>query len=134
MLQAKVQLSDAEITLSRTVLRAPEAGQVIKIDAKRGPLVLPGTTAIYFLPADTILHVEVQVDESDVGKIKSGQNALVTPTGSDKRFDASVQNIVPLVDASRGTATVNLGVSGEDDAFLPDLSALSNVNKVMVLP
>jgi multidrug resistance efflux pump len=139
VLQAQTQFKDAEINLSRTILRAPEEGQIVKVDAKKGQLVLPGTTSIFFLPSDTVLHIEVQVDESDVGKIKPGQDAVVVPAGSKKMFSARVQDIIPLVDASRGTATVNLSVLNADETFLPDLSVSAQIvidttEKVIVVP
>ncbi|MBN1603985.1 MAG: efflux RND transporter periplasmic adaptor subunit [Chitinispirillaceae bacterium] len=139
LFQTRTQLNDAEINLSRTVLRAPEAGQVVKVDARKGQLVLPGTPSIFFLPADTLLHVEVQVDEGDIGTIKPGQNAVVIPVGSGKTFSARVQNIIPLVDASRGTASVNLAVLSADERFLPDLSVSAQIiidttEQVIVVP
>lgn len=139
LLQTQTQLNDAEINLSRTVLRAPEMGQVVKIDARKGQLVLPGTPSIFLLPADTLLHVEVQVDEEDAGKIKPGQNAVVVPAGSGKKYSARVQNVIPLVDASRGTASVNLAVLSADETFLPDLSVSSQIiidttEEVIIVP
>jgi multidrug efflux pump subunit AcrA (membrane-fusion protein) len=126
--QARAMLDDARIALFRSALMAPENGMVVKIYHNKGELVPPGTVVCEFLPADTTTHVELLVDEDAVGRIKVGQRAKVTVPGSpDAVFDATVRDIVPFVDASRGTVTVQLALAGNAGQALPDQTVSAEI-------
>lgn len=126
--QALTSLKEAETDLSRTVIIAPEAGKVVKIKVKRGETVSVGTDALSFFPSDTTTHVEVQIDESDIGKIAVGQRALVKIASiSDSTFDALVRDIVPIIDASRGTATIQLSINKQSGSFIPDQTVSAQI-------
>jgi multidrug efflux pump subunit AcrA (membrane-fusion protein) len=119
--QAVNSLEAARIELSHSFLRAPEDGLVAKVSAEPGQTVSPGLAVCRFLPLDTTTHVELQVDESEIGKIRTGQAARVGLASARERvFEASVRDIVPLIDPSRGTVTVQLALKGRPEGLLPD--------------
>ena len=126
--QAQVALEQAKIALSRTVLTAPEDGRVVDIDAQRGVLVSPGTPVVSFIEADSTTHVELQVDENEMGKIKIGQEALVgTPGRKESVYKAVVRDIVPLVDAARGSATVQLALDSVPENIFADQTVSAQI-------
>jgi HlyD family secretion protein len=119
--QSRALLEQAQINLSKAILRAPENGKIVNRFAEAGQLVIQGTPVLSFLPADTTTHVELQVDEDQVSRIRPGQKALVgIASDSGKTFDAVVRDIIPFVDASRGTATVQLAMALGPAGVLPD--------------
>lgn len=126
--QARTALREAEIGLARSILRAPVRGKVVRIHINRGQLVTPGLQVVSILPADTTTHVELQVDESEITRVRVGQRALVSiPSQPESTFEATVGDIVPIIDASRGTATVKLTLAALRDNLLPDLTVSAQV-------
>lgn len=59
------------------VIESPIAGKVVKIDAKVDQTVAPGTPLITVADMNPIF-VAVNVDETDIGKIKTGQSVNIT--------------------------------------------------------
>jgi multidrug efflux pump subunit AcrA (membrane-fusion protein) len=126
--QARSALVDAQIALSRSVLQAPEDGKVLRMHVNRGQLVTVGAVAASFLPADTTTHIEIQVDESEIGRIRAGQRAIVAlPSAPESTFEATVRDIVPIVDATKGTATVQLSLTELRERLLPDQTVTAQI-------
>ncbi len=81
--QARAALKEARDNLSRTRLYAPMAGRVVRLAVEVGEVAVPGTfskeTALLMTIADmsTIL-AKVQVDETDVVRLASGDSVDVT--------------------------------------------------------
>jgi len=125
---AQLSLEETKIELSRTVLRAPESGRVIKILVNAGELVSPSLPVISFLPSDTTTHVELQVDEDEVFKIKPGQRTIIgLPALAESTFSATVRDVVPFVDATRGTIMVQCATVGTDHVFIPDQTVSAQI-------
>jgi HlyD family secretion protein len=126
--QAESALQEANIALSRTVLRAPEPGRIVKIHANAGALVTPAAPVASFLAADTTTHVELQADEDEMYKIRPGQRVIIgIPALPDSTFEGSVRDIIPLVDASRGTITVQCVIGPTTHVFVPDQTVSAQI-------
>lgn len=126
--QAQTALEEADIALSRTILRAIEPGRVVKISVNAGELVTPAAPVLSFLPSDTTTHVELQVDEDEVYRIKPGQKTIIgLPSLPDSMFEAVVRDIVPLVDATRGTITVQCALAPTPHSFIPDQTVSAQI-------
>ncbi|MBL8027859.1 MAG: efflux RND transporter periplasmic adaptor subunit [Fibrobacteres bacterium] len=126
--QAKAQLESAVIDLSKTILRAPDKGQIVRLTVQPGNSVSASAPICEFLASDTATYVELLVDEDAARSIRTGQLAFVSAlsdTGSPK--DAVVKSIIPLIDASRGTITVQLTVTGSQSDFLPDQAVSAQI-------
>lgn len=126
--QAVAQLDAAQISYARTVIRAPEDGKIVKRFVNVGETVAPGSPVSAFLPADSTTHVELAIDEDQIQKISVGQKALVSLIAEpQKTFDAKVRDILPLIDAARGTATVQLAINGTIPHILPDQTVSAQI-------
>jgi HlyD family secretion protein len=93
---ARAQVSEARARLDKTFIRAPITGVVVRKRIHVGESVSPGVpNATLFTIADTsTLRVRVEVDETDVGKIRPGQRAYVTADAySDHKFWGQVVRI-----------------------------------------
>jgi len=126
--QAKAQLESAVIDLSKTILRAPDKGQIVRLTVQPGNTVSASAPICEFLASDTATYIELLVDEDAARTIKEGQQALVSAlsdTGTPK--DAVVRSVIPLIDASRGTVTVQLTVTGKQNDFLPDQAVSAQI-------
>lgn len=79
--QAQGQLTDAELQLSFTKIPAPVDGVVIARNMNEGQTVQASTTApqLYEIAEDLReMHVETNIDESDISRVQVGQEATFT--------------------------------------------------------
>ncbi len=76
---ARAQLAEARALLEKTVVRAPFAGTVLKRYRKAGESVSDkGDTPIVSFGDDSRLRVRVDVDETDVARLRVGDAAYFT--------------------------------------------------------
>jgi multidrug resistance efflux pump len=80
--RAETDLRQAEIDLRETALRAPFDGRIVGHDAHKGEYVGAGQTVVRFIPAAPRSYVEIQVDETNSGKLALGQKAVVVSSRS----------------------------------------------------
>jgi len=73
---ARQNLRLAEARLDRTLIRAPEAGRVLRVLTKAGEAI--GNTGIVDLGDTRQMHVVAEVYETDVSLVKVGQRATIT--------------------------------------------------------
>lgn len=77
LVQAKSQLSTAEVNRAHTVIEAPIDGIVIQRAVELGQTVNAGMNAplLFIIAADlTKMQVNANIDEADVGSMRTGQN------------------------------------------------------------
>lgn len=76
---ARAQLAEARALYEKTLIHAPIAGVILRKHLKAGESVsTQRDTPIVTLADTSTLRVRVDVDETDVGKIRLGQRAYVT--------------------------------------------------------
>lgn len=71
-------LALAEAQLALTVVRSPQAGQVLEIRAYPGEAVSPGGGPILSLGDTRQMYVVTEVYETDIGRVRLGQPATIT--------------------------------------------------------
>ncbi|MBN1761057.1 MAG: HlyD family efflux transporter periplasmic adaptor subunit [Chitinispirillaceae bacterium] len=119
--KARLLLDEAQIALSRTVLRAPSDGKVIEIALEPGAYAAAGARLVLFLPSDSMAVIEAQVDELDAGRIHVGQRAVVGIYGDDTvQYEAVVRGVTGRIDTERGTATVRIGITSGNVLLIAD--------------
>jgi len=92
---AAAQLAEAQALLEKTVVRAPFAGTVLKRYRKAGETVSDkGDTPIVSFGDDSRLRVRVEVDETDVARLRVGDRAYFTAAAfGTERFGGRVGRI-----------------------------------------
>ena len=81
---AKANVEGAEVALDNTVIRAPFDGTVLTKDADVGEIVAPmagginSRGAVVTIADMTSLQVEADVSESNIEKVKPGQECQIT--------------------------------------------------------
>ena len=127
---ARVQVAEAEARLqaaradtARTVLRAPFAGVVAKVNGEVGEYLTPSPPGIPTLPAvdlvdDSCLYVSAPIDEADATQVRVGMPARITLDAFRGRsFAARVRRVAPYVLALEKQArTVEIEVQFDDPA------------------
>ena len=81
--QARASLQEAKDNLAKTRLTAPMAGRVVRLAVEEGEVAVPGTfsreTGLLMTIADlSVILAKVQVDETDVVRVKQSDSVEVT--------------------------------------------------------
>lgn len=93
---ANKRVREAEARLAKTLVRAPIAGVIVRKRLKTGESVSPENlrTGIVTVADVSALRVRVDVDETDVAKIRENQRAFVTADAyGEQRFYGRVVRI-----------------------------------------
>lgn len=128
---ASASVRAAEVTLGRFAIRAPFSGVVIDKNAEVGELVSPISagggftrTGIVTIVDMASLHVEADVNEAYIGKVRAGQPVTLSFDAlPGETFDAKVSAIVPSADRNRATVRVNIALVRRDPRILPQMAA-----------
>jgi multidrug resistance efflux pump len=97
--EAEAQLESAKELLERTAIRSPIDGKVIYRHKEPGETVYAETpTPILTVGDCSALHIRVDVDEADIGKVRVGQKTYATVTAfGDRRFFGEVIHVEPTL-------------------------------------
>ncbi len=137
---AAVQQAQAELNL--TMIRAPRAGQVMKVHAKPGEII--GNEGIAEIGQTDRMYVVAEVYETDINKVQPGQKAIVTSGAFSGQLQGEVakigsqvskQNVFetnPLADTDRKVIEVKIRLSPEDSRKVRSLSNLQVESKILL--
>ncbi len=134
--RARIAELEAEVALARveldyTILRAPRDGVILAKLKEVGEIAVPGGFAgsgdlVRMANLDD-MRAEVDVNESDLARIRLGQEAEVVPDAyRDARYAAKVVKLYPQVNRQKGTLKVEVQVQNADARLLPDMSVRVN--------
>ena len=130
---AKAGVKAAEVAMENTLIRAPFDGTVLTKDAEVGEIVAPfggsttSKTAVVTIADMKSLLVETDVSESNIEKIKPGQDCeIILDAYPEKSYQGYVFKIVPTADRSKATVLVKVGFKNYDSRVLPEMSAKVN--------
>lgn len=88
---AKAALAAARAQLELAIVRAPMAGQVLEIHARRGERV--GPLGVLELGDTRKMYAVAEVYETDIGAIATGQSATIVSSALAKPLTGSVERI-----------------------------------------
>ncbi len=131
----QVKVAEARVGLWRQEMddrqiRAPFDGIVVTKNAQPGEMISPVSagggftrTGIGTIVDMTSLEIEVDVNESYINRVSSGQPVdAVLDAYSDWHIPATVIAIVPTADRQRATVRVRIGFDQLDPRILPDMA------------
>ncbi|MCC7008134.1 MAG: efflux RND transporter periplasmic adaptor subunit [Acidobacteria bacterium] len=125
--ERQVELQKAE--LDNMIVRAPFSGVAISKDAQPGEMVSPISagggftrTGICTIVDMRSLEIEVDVNESYINRVRSGQDVVaVLDAYPDWQIPAEVITMVPTADRQKATVLVRIGFKALDPRILPDM-------------
>ena len=110
---SRAQVVASQILLGYTEIRAPFAGLIINRYVDFAQQVSANSALFRISDFDPLL-CPIQVPERELPNLRAGQNAYVTvEPWPDRRFQASVLRVSPVVDSSTGTIKVTLEVDAD---------------------
>jgi multidrug resistance efflux pump len=101
--RAQARVAAARTELSRREVRAPRDGEILQVKTRPGEYVTAGPGPAATEPPITMgetrpLHVRVDIDETEITRVKLGAPASVLPRGrADLRVEAAFVRVEPLV-------------------------------------
>ncbi len=119
--RARISVADARERLADTEVRSPIDGILLRKMVEEGQIVSSGIssnsggTAVAVVADVTSLVVVTNIDETDIGKLKTGQDAWISVEAHpDKRFRGRVELIPPRgeIDSSIIVFKVKVGLEG----------------------
>ncbi len=126
---ADAQIAVAQQDVDNCTVRAPFAGVVVSKDAQRGEMVSPISagggftrTGIATIVDMASLEIEVDVNESYIARVTSGQNVVATLDAyPDWKIPARVRTVIPTADRQKATVKVRISFEKLDPRILPDM-------------
>ena len=133
--QAEAALDRAKADLSKTTIFAPMAGKVTQVNSEAGEQVIVGTTNI---PGSVIMVIsdmseviaEVNVDETQVVRLRSGQKATVTADAVEKTtYNGRVEEIrnTAKKDGEVNVFGVKIILTDADERLRPGMTAKAKI-------
>lgn len=130
---AQANLTTQEVLKEDTVIRAPFGGMVVKKMAEIGESVSPippgvniSTSSGAIVAVADIDHLEVEVDisESNVGKLAADVRAEITVQAfPERKYQGSLRQLVPTADRTKGTVQAKVTILDADRALRPEMTA-----------
>lgn len=124
--RAEASLANAQKTLDSTTLRAPSEGVVLQKYVEQGTIITSGQslsspgTSILQIGDVSRMYVSVLVDETDIGRIRVGQEAEVDVDAyPGKPYNGKVIRIEPQaqIDQNITTVAVRVEIENKGDDF-----------------
>jgi HlyD family secretion protein len=108
--QARSTLTQAQLNLEEATLVAPFAGTVADISLEVGQMVNSGTPVIVLTDL-TSYHVDLYVDETEIGQVQVGQPVVITPDAfPDEEIEGEITAIKSIGTVSGGIVTYEVRV------------------------
>ena len=131
--QTKASLKEAQVLLSYATIRAPISGTIASVTTQQGETVSAGLSAPTFITIINLnrLEVDTYVDETDIGKVKVGQEATFTVASfPDKDFKGKVMAIYPKAIIQDNVVYYVTIISAENPEGLlrPEMTATVNIS------
>ena len=126
---AESQIAMQQTAIDDTIIRAPFSGVAISRDAQAGEMVSPVSagggftrTGISTIVDMRSLEIEVDVNESYINRVRSGQPVTaVLDAYPDWSIPAHVITMVPTADRQKATVLVRIEFKELDARILPDM-------------
>lgn len=125
---AQEQVAYAQAQVDKTFIRTPLSGTVLQLAAQQGETLAAGLSSPTLIVVADLnrLQVDAYVDETDIGKVKLGQEASVTVDAFPKKaFKGRVTKIASGSTIQQGVVTYDVTIALENTGhqLKPDMTA-----------
>ncbi|MFT4979854.1 MAG: membrane fusion protein (multidrug efflux system) [Myxococcota bacterium] len=120
----------ARVNLSRSVIRAPFAGVIGQLGAKKGEIANPGAPLVRVVQLDPV-HISASVSDRDVVAMRVGMDASVTTEAVPDLFKGHILHIDPAASLQTRSFTVEVEVPNPDRRLLPGMIASVRVYETL---
>ncbi|MDQ3141823.1 MAG: efflux RND transporter periplasmic adaptor subunit [Bacteroidota bacterium] len=131
-IELAAKLSKKQLEISKNInddyrIVSKMNGKIYSVLKKEGELVSPQFPIVIIGDADSFL-IELQVDESDISKLKLQQTVLVQlDSYEDRVFEAKVAKIYPMMNERSRTFTIEATFKEHPPVLYPNLTVEANI-------
>jgi HlyD family secretion protein len=133
--QLETALHAAEINLADTEIVSPIDGTVVSHNVEVGRTVAAGsaTPPLFLVAADlTVIHVDANVGEKDIGEVKPGGKASFTVEAyPNRRFAGEVTQVHPSPQTIENVATYDVVISAPNPDLLLEPGMMATISIVV---
>jgi len=123
-------VAEARANLEYTLIRVPFDAVILTKNADVGDIISPlgasanAKAAVVSIADLSSLQVEVDVSESNLSKVTSGEPCeIILDAFPEERFPGYVHMIVPTADRTKATVMVKIRFTALDPRIMPEMSA-----------
>ena len=136
VVRSQVSVENARIALDDTEVRAPITGTVIEKNVEKGQVISSPTTdvgggTVLLKMADlSSVQVRALIDETDIGKIIAGQDAIVTVAAyPNQPFNGQVLKIEPKAEEDQAVTMFSalVNIDNQEGLLRPGMNAEVNL-------
>ncbi|TDE17992.1 efflux RND transporter periplasmic adaptor subunit [Dyadobacter psychrotolerans] len=137
--QSRKNLQIVQTSANDYIIKSERDGQVYDILKKAGEMVTPQTAVAIIGDADRFL-IELQIDEFDIAKVKTGQKMVVNMDSyRGKIFEAKVTRIIPYMNERSKSFTIEAMFVKAPPTLYPNLTCEANIvisqkDKALTIP
>jgi HlyD family secretion protein len=130
----KATVLQAKAELRLAYVYSPQAGQILNVNTRPGEIV--SRNGIVEIGQTSQMYVRAEIYETDIGKIKIGQRAMITSRGFEGKLIGTVEDIGlkiakkdvlgtdPVADADARVVEVKIRLDGSDSKKVASLTNL----------
>ncbi|MDE0772900.1 MAG: efflux RND transporter periplasmic adaptor subunit [Salibacteraceae bacterium] len=123
----KSSLASLQANIAKGNITAPFAGVVDEIFPKVGEMAMPGMPIVRLLNL-TNMYVEADISENYVGKVKAGDNVVISFPSLGMEKKSKIERIGQFINPNNRTFKVRVNIDNSENILKPNMVALINVN------
>ena len=128
---SRASLGQLQASTARLNVVAPAAGLVLTRGVEPGQVVSSGSGVLFRMARDGELELQARLAENDLARLAVGEEAKVTPVGTDRAFTGHIWQIAPTIDAQTREGFARIALS-YDPALRPGGFASAAIRSGMV--
>jgi len=106
----EAQIANVDLSLERTNVTAPVAGEVVGRNAMVGAIASGGAGPMFTLNRGGLLELRADVDEQDILRLVQGQRATLWISRREESLTGSVRLVEPAVDQATRLGRVRISI------------------------
>ncbi len=119
---AKANLRELELNVSRSIVGAPFAGYVAKVDAEVGEVAAPGAPLMRLVQLKPV-NVSVALSDRDVNIARVGGSAKIQLDARGSQFEGKITSISRAANLKTRSFEALIEIPNEDEQLLPGMIA-----------
>jgi RND family efflux transporter MFP subunit len=123
----KNSLDALQANISKGNITAPFAGVIDEIFPKEGEMAMPGMPVVRLMNL-TNMYVEADISENYVGKVKSGDNVVISFPALGMDIDSKIERVGQFINPNNRTFKIRVNIDNSENILKPNMVALINVN------
>ena len=137
--QTEKSAAISSTSMNDYVVKSEIAGRVYSLSKDKGEMITTQTPVAIIGDANKF-YIELQVDEYDIAKLKTGQKAIISMDSyKDETFEAVIEKIYPLMNEKTKSFKVDASFTNPSKNLFPNLSAQANIiievkDKALTIP